>query len=57
MMGRVIGFFEICAYVLGAVGGFGWSMYGGGYLVALAVLVLAVMAFPEARRAFWRMVV
>lgn len=52
---RILSFAEVCAYALGAIGGFGWSIYGGGWLTALAVLVLAVMAFPELVRAVKRM--
>ena len=48
-MNKVRSIVEIAAY---ALGGFGWAMYNHGYLIGGAVVVLAVMAFPELKRAF-----
>lgn len=45
-------FIILVLYVLGAIGGFGYACYSGAYLIAVAVLVLAVMAFPTAKRIF-----
>ena len=45
-------FITLALYVLGAIGGFGYACYSGAYLIAVAVLVLAVMAFPTAKRIF-----
>ena len=45
-------FIILALYVLGAIGGFGYACYSGAYLIAVAVLVLAVMAFPTAKRIF-----
>lgn len=45
-------FITLALYVLGAIGGFGYACYSGAYLIAVAVLVLAVMAFPTAKRVF-----
>lgn len=43
-------------YVMGSIGGIGWSLYNRGYVIAIAVAVLAVMAWPTALRIFeaWR---
>ena len=35
------------AYVLGAIGGFGYSLYGGSWPVAIAIVILAYMAWPK----------
>lgn len=43
-------FLALCAYVLGAIGGFGCAMYIRSYAIAVAVVVLAVMAFPTAKK-------
>lgn len=45
-------FLMLCAYVLASVGGFGYAAYGGSWPVAIAVLALAFMAFPTARKYF-----
>lgn len=52
MLKKIGYFFGLAAYVLGSIGGFGWSIYGKGYLVAAAVIVLAAMAFPTAKKWF-----
>lgn len=39
-------------YAMGSIGGFGYACYSGAYVIAVAVLVLAVMAFPTAKRIF-----
>lgn len=45
-------FFILALYILGAIGGFGYACYSGAYLIAFAVLVLAILAFPTAKRIF-----
>ena len=44
--------FILMLYAMGSIGGFGYACYSGAYLIAFAVLVLAVMAFPTAKRVF-----
>lgn len=44
--------FILMLYAMGSIGGFGCACYSGAYLIAFAVLVLAVMAFPTAKRVF-----
>ena len=44
--------FALMAYLMGAIGGFGYVCYNHAYVIALAVLVLAVMAFPTAKNYF-----
>lgn len=43
---------ELMLYVMGTIGGFGYCCYSHAYVIAVAVAVLGVMAFPEAKRAF-----
>ncbi len=44
--------FVLMLYAMGAVGGFGYAIYSEAYVIAAAVLVLAVMAFPTAKWVF-----
>lgn len=44
--------FILMLYAMGSIGGFGYACYSGAYLIAFAVLVLAIMAFPTAKRVF-----
>lgn len=49
-MKKIWNFFGICFYVVGAIGGFGNAMMNRSYFIASCVIVLAVLAFPEAKR-------
>ena len=53
MKKQFISFLGICAYTMGTIGGFGFSAWGGSWPVAIAVLILAVMAFPTAKQ-LWK---
>lgn len=33
--------------VLGSIGGLGWSLYNGGYVIAVGVVGLTYLAWPE----------
>jgi hypothetical protein len=48
----IISMFLLMLYAMGSIGGFGYAMYCKAYLIAVAVLVLAIMAFPTAKRLF-----
>ena len=48
----LISMFLLMLYAMGSIGGFGYACYSGAYLMAAAVLVLAIMAFPTAKRIF-----
>jgi len=49
---KILRFFGLFAYAVGAIGGFGYSMYCKAYFIAVCVVVLAVMAFPTAQKWF-----
>lgn len=49
---KIGAFFAICLYLLGSIGGLGWSLYNHGYLIAVGVVVLAAMASPSLRKAY-----
>lgn len=51
-MKKILCFFALFLYVMGAVGGIGYCLYSHAYLIAIAVAVLAVMAFPTAAKIF-----
>ncbi len=50
-MKKYLYFAEICAYFLGAIGGFGWSLHSHNWPAAIGVVILAIMAFPELKKA------
>lgn len=50
MKKQFLSFIGICAYAMGTIGGFGFSAWGGSWPVAIAVLILAVMAWPTVKK-------
>lgn len=42
-------FFGICGWLLGSIGGVGYACYNHAYLIAAAVVFLAVLSFPKVR--------
>ena len=48
--------FVLMLYAMGSIGGFGYACYSEGYVIAIAILVLSVMAFPTAKDVWnkWR---
>lgn len=44
--------FLLMLYAMGSIGGFGYAMYCKAYLIAVAVLVLAILAFPTIKKVF-----
>ena len=40
------------AYAMGVVGGIGYALYSGAWVIAVAVLILGVMAFPTAWKVY-----
>lgn len=49
---KLLGFFGLCAYVVGVIGGVLASGLGGSWFVAVCVAILGAMAFPTARQFF-----
>lgn len=45
-------FFALFCYTVGSIGGFGYAAWQKEWFVAICVAVLAVMAFPTAKRYF-----
>lgn len=54
-MGKFLSFLELCAYVVGFIGGIGYACHSKAYLIACCVGLLGIMAFGEAKKAFKRM--
>lgn len=48
MKNQYLSFIILALYILGAIGGFGYAVYSGAYLISIAVIALAVMAWPTA---------
>ena len=46
-MKKYFSFIMICLYVLGTIGGLGWVLYSGGYVIAVGVVAVAYMAWPK----------
>ena len=44
--------FILMAYLMGSIGGIGYACYSKAYVIAVAVAVLAAMAFPTAKSVF-----
>lgn len=49
-MKKIFEFAKIVAFVLGAIGGTGWSIYNHSYLIAVGCVVLALLALPEVKK-------
>lgn len=52
MLKKIGCFFGLFAYAMGTIGGIGYSIYGGSWPIAIAIAVLAGMAFPTAKKFF-----
>jgi hypothetical protein len=51
-MRKFMCFFGLFLYIVGTIGGIGYCLYSHAYIIAIAVAVLAVMAFPTAQKIF-----
>ena len=51
-MKKLIAFIKFCAFVLAVLGGFGYAVYGGSWPIAVAILILGLMAWPEFAAAY-----
>ncbi len=52
MLKKIGYFFGLCAYAVGAIGGFGYAAYCKAWFIAICVVALAAMAFPTAKKFF-----
>ena len=48
-MRKFMCFFGMFLYIVGTIGGIGYCLYSHAYVIAIAVAVLAIMAFPTAK--------
>lgn len=48
MKKEIFSFFILALYILGTIGGFGYAVYSDAKVISVAVLALAVMAWPTA---------
>ena len=51
-MKKFFAFIMICLFGLGAIGGIGYSLYCGAYVIAVGVAALTWMAIPELKKYF-----
>lgn len=54
-MKKMFEFAKIVAFILGAIGGTGWSLYNHSYLIAAGCVVLALLALPEVKKSIDRL--
>ena len=52
MKKEIISFILLVLYFMGTIGGFGYAVYSDAKVISVAVLVLAGMAWPTARKCF-----
>lgn len=43
---KILCFIALFLYLMGSIGGIGYCLYNGAYLIAIAVTMVAVMAVP-----------
>lgn len=46
---KILAFLGLCLCAMGFIGGIGYSIHGGGYPIAVGVVVLGAYAFPKMR--------
>lgn len=51
-MKKIFYFLALFLYGIGAIGGIGYAIYSGAWVIAIAVAVLAIMAFPTAKKLY-----
>lgn len=49
---KILSFFMLCLYVLGVIGGIGYTLYCGAYPISAGVAALGYMAFGKAKEYF-----
>ena len=49
---KILSFFMLCLYVLGVIGGIGYTLYCGAYPIFAGVAALGYMAFGKAKEYF-----
>ena len=46
---KYVYFIALFLYAMGVIGGIGYAIYSGAWVIAVAVAVLGVLAFPTAK--------
>ena len=49
---KVYYFIMLCLYILGVIGGIGYSLYNGAYPIAAGVVALGYMSYPKLKEYF-----
>jgi len=52
MKNEFIAFFKLIVAFLACVGGFGYACYSGAYVIAVAIVLLTVLAWPVLKEAW-----
>jgi uncharacterized membrane protein len=53
-MKKYIYLIGLFAYAMGTIGGIGYACYSGAWVIAVAVAILGVMAFPTAKEFYMK---
>lgn len=51
-MSKILSLICLALWAVGTIGGIGYAVYAREYVIAAAVAVVGVMAFPTARKCF-----
>lgn len=54
-MKKIYYFAMLCLWAIGVLGGIGWSLYSGGYVVAVGVACTGWMAWPTVKDYFTKL--
>lgn len=54
-MKKIYYFIMLCLWVLGVLGSIGWSLYSGGYVIAVGVAATGWMAWPQVKDYFTKL--
>ena len=54
-MKKIVYFIMLCLWAVGVLGGIGWSLYSGGYVIAVGVAVTGWMALPKVKKYFTKL--
>ena len=51
-MKKFVSFLLMCLYIVGVIGGIGYTIYCGAYVISVGVLATGYLAWPKAKECF-----
>ena len=52
---KIVYFLVLTLYLLGVIGGIGYTVYTNAYVITLGIVVTSYLAFPKAKELFKKM--